>query len=90
MVAEVFHAPGAVDAGAIHASDPGYADAGAQGQTGRGSIAHIADDLMARDQRAAQGRKLARNNVEIGAADAAGTDFEQNIARLDCRSRDVF
>jgi len=90
MVAEVFHAPGAVDAGAIHASDPGYADAGVQGQTGRGSIAHIADDLMARDQRAAEGGKFAGQDVQVGAADAAGTDFEQDIARLDCRSRDVF
>ncbi len=45
---------------------------------------------MAGDDARAQRRKIALDDVEIGAADAAGNDFEQHLVGLWLRARDVF
>jgi hypothetical protein len=45
------------------------------------------DDLMARDDRQLRRREFAVDDVEVGAADAAGADADQDLARQ--RDRDV-
>jgi hypothetical protein len=36
-----------------------------------------------------EGRQVALDDVEIGAADAAGNDFEENFARLRLRAGEI-
>jgi hypothetical protein len=53
-------------------------------------IDDFADDLMAGDDARVQRRKIALDDVQIGAADAAGDHLEKDLAWLWLRARDVF
>ncbi len=90
VVAEVLHAVTAEPAIAVNAADPGDAGARADGQVCGCAFNDFADDLMAGDDARVEGRKIALDDVEIGAADAAGDDFEENFAGLRLGARDVF
>ena len=50
VVAEIFFAASAEGAGAVGASDPGDADAHADGTIGCGAVDDVADDLVAEDE----------------------------------------
>ena len=54
------------------------------------ALHHFADDLMAGNDARMEGLEVALDDVEIGAADAAGDDFEQHFAGLGCGARDLF
>ena len=80
VVAEVLHGVGAEPAGAVDAAHPGDADARAEGELGRGAFDDLADDLVAGDEAGLERRKVALGDVQVGAADAAGDDAEQDVA----------
>ena len=79
VVAEVFHAVGAEAAGAVGAAHPGDADAGADGEVGGGAVDDFADDLVAGDDGGCERWEIALDDVEVGAADSAGEDAEQDV-----------
>ena len=81
-VAEILHASNAIRARSVDASQPGNAYASARRE--------LADDLMARNQWTAQGRKFALRDVQIRPADPARTDAQQHITGLDGRFGDFF
>src|SRR5207248_1578218 len=80
-VTEVLVAAAAVVAGAAPPGEPGDADAGALLQ-GLGGFDDGADDLVAEDEGELRADQLAVEDVEVGAADGAGADFEEHLARL--------
>ena len=80
VVAEVLHAVAAEPAVAVDAADPGDADARAERKLGGGAVDDFADDLMAGDDARVERRKVALDDVEVGAADAAGEDAEEDVA----------
>ena len=90
MVAEVLHVVTAKPAVAVDAADPGDADAHADGRGCGCAFNDFADNLMAGDDARMEGRKVALDDVEIGAADAAGDDFEEDFARLRLGTGDFF
>jgi hypothetical protein len=90
VVAEILQPGAAKPAIAVDAADPGDADARADGERGGSTLDHLADDLMAGNDARLQRLEIAFDDVEIGAADAAGEDFEQDFAGLWLRARDVF
>ena len=79
----------AVPARAVDAADPGDTDACTDWKFGRRAVDHIADDLMTGDDVVEARRKFAFGDVQIGAADAAGTDLQKHVAGLQSRTRDV-
>ena len=89
-VAEVLHVVAAEPAIAVDAADPRNAYARAGGEGCGCAFHHFADDLMAGNDARVQGRKVALDDVEIGAADAAGDDLEQNFAGLRIGMGDFF
>jgi hypothetical protein len=70
MIAEVFHLVAAVPAIAVHPSHPGDADARSDRQIRGGAFHHFTHDLMTGDDARLDGRQIALDDVEIGAADA--------------------
>ena len=90
-VAEILQARKAVAAVAAGPAEPGHADARADGKIAH-PIAqgrHAADDLVARDDRITRLRQFAVGDVQVGAADAAGKDANQNLAGSGRRLRPV-
>jgi hypothetical protein len=83
-VAKVFQTVPAIPAASIHAAHPGDPHAGAHRQLRGGAARDFSHDLMARDERLTQRRQLSFDDVQVGAADAAGADPQQNFiaARL--------
>ena len=59
------------------------------GNSARGSINHLADDLMAGDEARLNGRQVAFDDVEIGAADATGDDFDKDVPGLGFRPWEI-
>ena len=88
-VAEVLHAVRAEPAIAIDAAHPGDTNASSDGQIGGSAFCHFADNLMAGNNARLDGREIAFDDVEIGAANAAGKDFEQDVSGLGLRPRDI-
>ena len=89
VVAEVLAAGAAVAALAVGPAEPGDADAVA----GREALRPLAragdgaDDLVARHQRQRRLAELAVEDVQVGAADAAGADRDQHLAGAGNRVR---
>ena len=54
------------------------------------SFDHFADNLMARNDTRMEWPEIALDDVEIGAADAAGNDFEEELMGRELRARQVF
>ena len=90
VVAEIFFVAQAEGAGAVGASDPGDSYAGADGEFGCGAVDDLAYDLMSEDERVAERRQVALEDVQVGAADSAGEDAEEDVAGSEGWSRDVF
>ena len=84
--------PAAEGAGAVDATEPGDSDAIADADrvNARAEFFDARDDLVAGRNRFAQGLEFARGDVEIGAADAAGFNFEQNLAGAGLGDGQVF
>ena len=63
-------------------AQPRHADAIADGEfrDARPKRRHMADDLMAEHERELGLRQLAVEDVQIGAADAAGRDLDEDLA----------
>ena len=83
VVAEILLAGMAEAAAAAGAAEPGNADPLADGEA-MGAVAHprhLADDLVPRDHRMAAHRQLAVDEVEVGAADAAGEHPQEQLGR---------
>src|SRR5205085_5878434 len=79
-VAEVLAPARAVAAGAVRPAEPRDADAAAARLVD-------ADDLVADDERQLRMRKLAVDDVQVGAADAAGEDADEQLTRGRLRRR---
>jgi hypothetical protein len=75
---------------AIGATHPGDAYAGAGGDVGGGSVDYFADDLVAGDEAGTEWREITFNDVEVGAANSAGQNAEEEMAGLKRRARNVF
>jgi hypothetical protein len=86
VVAEIFFVAKTEGAGAVGATDPGDADAGAFGC----AVDDFADDLVTEDEGFLNERQVAFEDVEIGAADSAGEDAEECVAVDDGGDGDVF
>ena len=82
VVAEILAVLAAERAGAVDAAEPGDAGAmtDADGVDAGAEFFDAADDLVAGRDSVAQRRQLAGGDVEVGAADAAGFDFEEDLA----------
>ena len=80
MIAEVLHIVAAEPAIAVYPAHPGDAHARSDGQLRGCASDHFADYLMARNDARANGLKIAFDDMEIGAADATGMDFEQDFS----------
>jgi hypothetical protein len=85
-VAEVFVTAETIGTGAVDASEPGDADAGAGGQAASDDFAN---DLVPWDYVRAQRGEFTLHDVEVGAADAAGADFDEYMTRAGLGMRDV-
>jgi hypothetical protein len=55
-----------------------------------GSVYDLADDLVADDEGVTKRRQISLEDVEVGAADSAGEDLEEDVARRGCGARHVF
>ena len=79
-IAEVFLASLAIGAGSVDASQPRYSDPGAGREVSFDDLAYY---LVARDQRAAEGLEFAFDDMQIGAADSAGANAQQDVTRAE-------
>ncbi len=82
VVAKILLAAPAIETGAVGMAQPRHADAIARCEL-RDALTerrHMADDLMAEHERELGLRKLAVENMQIGAADAAGRDLDEDLA----------
>lgn len=86
VVAEVFFVAETEGAGAVGSADPGDADAGACVS----AFDDLAYDLVAEDEGFLDEGEVAFEDVEVGAADSAGEDSEEDVVRGERRSGDVF
>jgi hypothetical protein len=77
VIAEIFFVAKAEGTGSVGAPDPGDADAHAQGTVGGGAFDDLADDLVAGDEGVMDEGEIAFVDVEIGAADSAGEEAEE-------------
>ena len=89
-VAEVLPAPAAVAAPAAGVAQPGHADAVADPEffDPRAHRGHGADDLVADDQGQFGLGEFAVDDVQVGAADAAGVDPDEHLLRAGRGDRD--
>ena len=78
----------AESAAPVGTAEPGDADALTRGEA-LAALDHARDDLMAGHERQPGLRELPVDDVEIGAADAAGGDLEEHLAGLRLRLGDV-
>jgi hypothetical protein len=90
MVAEVLQVVTAKPAIAVDAADPRDADTCAGGKDCGCAFNDFAHNLVARDDARMEGRKIALDNVKIGAANSAGDDFEEDFAGLRLGTGDFF
>src|SRR2546428_7339950 len=87
-VAEVFCIAEAIRASAVSPADPGDAHTCAMRKAIPGD--DLADDLMARDDSGIAGREFALDDVQVGAADAAGEHSQQKVAGFRVRGGNGF
>ena len=87
VIAEVLLATPAIEARAVGPAEPRHADAVADGEALRAlaEARHPAHDLMPEDEGQFGLRKLAVENVEIGAAHAASRNLDEDLAGSGCR-----
>jgi len=90
MIAEVLHVMAAEPAIAVDPAHPGDADARSKQEVCGCAFHHLANDLMAGNEVRLDGREVAFDDVEIGAADATGNHFEQHLAGLRLGPLDLF
>jgi len=90
VVAEVFFVAETEGAGAVGSADPGDAYAGACGEFGGRAFDQFADDLVAGDEGLVDEREIAFEDVEVGAADSAGEDAEEDVVGGEGGARDLF
>ena len=90
VVAEVLFGAAAEGADAVGSADPGDADAHAVGTVGGCAVDDFADDLVAGDEGLLDEGKIAFEDVEVGAADSAGEDAEEEVAWGEDGRGDVF
>jgi hypothetical protein len=83
LVAEVLGAGPAEAAGPVGRAHPGDAHALSRAA----ALDDLADDLVAGNDRIAARRELSGDDVQVGAADAAGTDLEPHLAGGERRQR---
>ncbi len=92
VVAEVLAVFAAEGAGAVGSAEP--RDAGAVADLNRTDVGaeffDAPDDLVARCDGVAQRRQFSQGDVEVGAADAAGFDFEEDLAGAGLGDGQVF
>jgi hypothetical protein len=90
-LAEILAARNAEAAGAARPSEPRHADARAERELlgARAARRDRADDLVAEHERQLRMRELAVIDVQIGAADAAGVNGDQDLALPRRRARDA-
>ena len=83
VVAEVLLARMAEAAAAAGAAEPRHADplADVEAVGARAHLRHLADDLVAGHDRVAADRQFAVDEVEVGAADAAGKHADEELRR---------
>jgi hypothetical protein len=89
MIAQVLHVVATEPAIAVDPTHPGNANARSNGQFRGCALYHLADDLMTGDDARLNGRKIAFDDVEIGAADATRDDLEQYVSGLPLRLREI-
>ncbi len=90
VVAEVLFVAAAEEAGAVGAADPGDSDAHAEGPVGGPAFDDFADDLVAEDEGFVDQGEIAFEDVEIGAADSAGQDAEEEMVLGEDGARNIF
>jgi hypothetical protein len=90
IVTEVFFVAAAEETTAVGATDPGDPDTHAEGPIGGCAFDDLADDLVAGNERLMDEGEIALKDVEVGAADSAGEDAEENVAGSEGRTGDVF
>jgi len=90
VVAEILFVVSAEAAGAVGAADPGDADASVWGEFGGGAFDDFADDLVAEGEGLVDEGKVAFEDVEVGAADSAGEDAEEDVVRGEGWAGDFF
>jgi hypothetical protein len=71
-------------------TDPGDPDAGVCGEFGGCAFDDFADDLVAEDERLMDEGKVAFEDVEVGAADSAGEDAEEDVIGCEGGAGDFF
>ena len=83
VVAEILLAAAAIEARAVGRAEPRHADAVADGEAldARAERRDLADDLVAENERQLGMRQLAVDDVQIGAAHAAGRDLDEDLVR---------
>lgn len=90
VVTEIFGTHAAEAAGTVCAAHPRDADAGADGECGCSAVYDLADDLVAGDYGLLERRKVALDDVEVGAADSAGEDSQQDVAGANGGRGEIF
>jgi hypothetical protein len=78
-VAEVLAPVLAVPAGSVCAADPRYPDARSRWQLRGCTVHNFSNNLMSGNERRSPLREFTFDDVKIGAADAAGPDFQQHV-----------
>jgi hypothetical protein len=89
-IAQVFEPATAIEAISVDSSNPGDTDASSLRQLAGRALDDLSYDLMTGDQRLLAERQVSFGDVEIGSADAAGTNPEKNLARGELRGGDLF
>ena len=87
-VAEVLAVRAAEAASPVRPAEPGHADAIVVLESSA-ALLHRGDDLVAEDQGKLRPGQLAVCDVQVGAAHAAGADFEQDLAGARFRQRTI-
>ena len=86
-IAKVLHASAAVPTCSVGAANPRNSNARSGRKVCGGAFHDVADNLMSGNQVLAARRKFAFHNMQVGTANTAGADFQQDMARLQRRAR---
>src|ERR1039458_5280743 len=81
-IAKVLHASAAIPASAVGAANPRNSYASAGRKVRSGAFHDVADDLMSGNQALPPPRKFPLHNMQVGTANPASADLQQNMARL--------
>src|ERR1035438_3427911 len=86
-IAEVLHAPSAIPTCSVNAANPGNPDARSGRKVRGGAFHHVADNLMSWNQVLPSQRKFPLHNMQVGTANPASADLQQDMARFQRRAR---